>query len=190
MPRHAATNSSVHARNVSPYSLQEKLTRVAWWFVQATLFRWSWHNMYRWRNWLLRLFGAKIAPTARIRPTVRIECPWNLLLGQHSVVGDFVELYALGMITIGDHAMISQYSYLCAGSHDYDLPDLPLERTPVNIGDNVWVAAGAFVGPGVSIAEGAILGARGCAMKDLQAWTIYGGNPAVKLKERPRQSRE
>lgn len=181
-------NSSVETRNTSPYSVREKLGRVCWWFAQATLFRFSWHNMYRWRNWLLRRFGARIAPTARIRPSVRIECPWNLAVGEHVVVGDFANLYALGPITIGDRTMISQYSYVCAGSHDYTVADLPLERTPITIENEVWVAAGAFVGPGVTIGEGAILGARGCASKNLKPWTIYAGNPATEIKPRPRFS--
>jgi putative colanic acid biosynthesis acetyltransferase WcaF len=91
-------------------------------------------------------------------------------------------------VTIGDRVSISQHAHLCAGTHDYDDARMPLLRPPITIGDDAWIAADAFVGPNVTVGEGAILGARGCAFSDLEPWTIYGGNPAKKIKprERPR----
>lgn len=172
-------------RHVSSWTTQQKICRVLWWFAQATLWRWSWHNFYRWRRWLLRLFGAQVHATARLRPSVRIECPWNLTLGESCVVGDRANLYALGRISLGDRCTISQGSHLCAGTHDFTRADMPLLTPPIDIQADAWVAADAFVGPGVTVGEGALLGARGCAFTDLDAWTIYGGNPAKALKPRP-----
>lgn len=174
------------ARGVSPYSTREKVGRLLWSIAQGTLFHLSFHNWYGLRNALLRRFGATVAPTARLRRTVRIEIPWNLTIGGNSSVGDGAKLYCLGPVTIGDHVTISQHAHVCAGSHDFTRPDMPLLRPPITIANDAWIAADAFVGPNVTVGEGAILGARGCAFKSLEPWSIYGGNPAKKLGERPR----
>ena len=180
----AAGDAGVEARHVSAWSTRDKARRVLWWFVQATVWRWSFHNFYGFRRWVLRCFGAQLSPTARLRPSVRIECPWNLRVGAHTTVGDRANLYALGEVVLGDRVTVSQGSHLCAGTHDHTHPDAPLVTRPIVIGDDAWVAADAFVGPGVTVGEGAVLGARGAAFKDLDGWTIYGGNPAKPLKER------
>ena len=172
-------------RAVSPYSTKEKIGRLLWAVVQGTLFRYSFHTWYGLRRRLLTLFGATLDPVTRVRRTVRVECPWNLTMGHDSSAGDYVILYCLGPVTIGDRVSISQHAHVCAGSHDYTRRDLPLLRPPVTLGDSAWIAADAFVGPGVTVGEGAILGARGCAFKDLEPWTIYGGNPAKALQQRP-----
>lgn len=179
-------NSSVDVgdRNRSPYSTREKIARMVWATVQATLFRLSFHNWYGWRRALVRLFGANLAPEVRLRRTVRIECPWNLAMGPHSTAGDGAILYCLGPVRIGARVSISQYAHICAGSHDHRRDDFPLLRLPITIEDDVWVAADAFVGPNVTVGAGVILGARGCAFKDLTPWTIYGGNPARPLGPR------
>lgn len=183
------SNTTVDAapsRHASPYSLREKVARVLWSVVEITLFRCTWPTWYRYRAWLLRLFGAKIHPTARVRRTCRFTCPWNLALGANTATGDRVIFYCLGLVTVGDRVTVSQDAYLCAGTHDYTTIEMPLLRPPIRIGDDAWVAAGAFVGPGVAVGAGAILGARGVAFKDLEAWTIYAGNPAQRVKVRPR----
>ena len=172
-------------RGKSPYTLKAKIARVLWGFVQLTAFRGSFHNWYGLRRALLTMFGATLHPTARIRRTVRIEIPWNLSIGQDSSVGDHAILYCLGPVTIGDRVVISQGAHLCAGSHDYTLRSMPLLRPPIIIEDDAWIAADAFVGPAVRVREGAILSSRGCAMRDLEPWSIYAGNPAERLKDRP-----
>lgn len=174
------------ARAVSPYSTNEKIGRMLWAMVQGTLFRCSFHTWYGMRAWLLRRFGAKLAGNVRIRRTVRIECPWNLTMGENSSAGDRALLYCLGPVTIGKNVSISQQAHVCAGSHDYTRADLPLLRPSIVIEDDAWIAADAFVGPGITVGRGAILGARGCAFKDLEPWSIYGGNPAKRLRDRPR----
>ncbi len=171
-------------RGVSPYSTKEKVGRILWATVQGTLFRYSFHNWYGWRRFLLTRFGAKLDPVVRIRRTVTIECPWNLTMGNESSAGDGVKLYCLGPVTIGSRVSISQYAHVCAGSHDHTRPDLPLTRPPITIENDAWIAADAYVGPGITVGAGAILGARGCAFKDLEPWTIYGGNPAKPIAER------
>jgi putative colanic acid biosynthesis acetyltransferase WcaF len=169
----------------SPYTAREKLGRMAWAVVQATLFSCSFHTWYGWRRLLLVAFGARIDPVARIRRTVRVECPWNLEIGHDSAVGDRAVLYCLGKVRIGARVTVSQGAHLCAGTHDYSRRSMPLVRPPIEIGDDCWICADAFVGPGVRIGDGAILAARGVALRSLEAWTIHAGNPAVALRRRP-----
>lgn len=172
-------------RSRSPYTLREKAGRIAWATVQATLFARSFHTWYRWRVFLLRRFGATIHATARIRRTVRVECPWNLTVGEDTAIGDRVLLYCLGPVTLGARVSVSQGAHLCAGTHDYRSRSMTLLRPPITVGDDAWICADAFVGPGVTVGAGAILGARAVAMKSVESWGIHAGNPAVMVKPRP-----
>jgi putative colanic acid biosynthesis acetyltransferase WcaF len=176
----------LYERGHSPYTTREKIARVLWNSVGQRLFRMTFHNWYGLRNALLRLFGAKIGSPVRFRPTVLIEQPWNLEIGDNSSVGDRAIVYCLGKVTIGPHVSVSQGAHLCAGTHDYRTLDMTLIRPPITIHKYAWIAADAFVGPNVTVGEGAVLGARGVAMKDLEPWCIYAGNPAVKVKDRAR----
>lgn len=171
-------------REESPWSLMEKIARVLWMVAGALLFRSSFHNWYAWRRVLLRCFGARIGRNVRIRPTARIEIPWNLEIGDNSTIGDHVILYSLGKIRIGQLATISQYAHLCAGTHDYTVRSFPLLRPPIVIGDEVWVAADAFVHPGVTIGDRSIVGARATVVRDVPPDQIVAGNPARFIKSR------
>jgi putative colanic acid biosynthesis acetyltransferase WcaF len=176
-------------RNTSPWTTREKIGRVLWAVAQATLFRGSFHNLYGFRAWLLRRFGAKLGRNVRIRPSVRVEIPWNLTIGDDVSVGDAAILYALGPITIGSRSFLSQYAHLCAGTHDFTDPAYPLLRPPITIGEDCWVAADAFVGPGVTIGDGVVVGARSGVFTDLPAWTVCVGSPAKPVKPRELRGR-
>jgi putative colanic acid biosynthesis acetyltransferase WcaF len=189
MPAHAPTDSPVAqdaaaARHQSPWTARQKLGRLAWYVVQATLFRPSLHNAYRWRAFLLRAFGAKLARNVRVRRTVRVEVPWNLHVGEGTSVGDFAILYSLGPITLGKNVTISQYAHLCAGTHDARTRAMTLIRAPITVGDDAWVAADAFVGPNVTIGARTILGARASAFANLPPDVVAVGNPAKPIKAR------
>lgn len=171
-------------RHVSPWTRREKIGRCLWSLVETTVFRHSPRTAFRWRAWLLRCFGAKVDSLARIRRSVTIEIPWNLTIGPGAAIGDHVILYCLGSVTIGARATISQRAHLCAGTHDYSRPDMPLLRPPITLEDDVWIATEAFVGPGVTIGEGTVVGARACVVKDLPSWKVCVGNPAVPIKDR------
>jgi putative colanic acid biosynthesis acetyltransferase WcaF len=182
----ASEPADAGARHRSAYSGAEKARRMVWAVVQGTLFRLSFHTWNRWRIALLNAFGARVDRSCIVRRSVRVECPWNLTMGANSCLGDRVVAYCLGPVTLGRRVSVSQHAHLCAGSHDYTKPDLPLTRPPITIEDDAWIAADAFVGPGVTVHAGAILGARGVATRDLDSWTIYAGNPAAAVKPRPR----
>jgi putative colanic acid biosynthesis acetyltransferase WcaF len=181
----AALERAASAAQVSPWTFREKIGRALWMIARATLFRFSWHNWYAWRRFVLRCFGATIGRHVHVRPTTRIEIPWLLTMGDYTSAGDYSILYNLGRITLGSRVTISQYAHVCAGSHDYRRADLPLLRPSITIEDDAWIAAQAFVGPGIRVGKGAILGACAVAFTDLQAMTIYSGNPAKAIKPRP-----
>jgi acetyltransferase-like isoleucine patch superfamily enzyme/glycosyltransferase involved in cell wall biosynthesis len=171
-------------RSTSPWTIGLNVRRALWMLVRSVLFRPSFHNWYGWRRFLLRRLGAKIGKDVRIRPTVWIEMPWNLEIGDHTIVGDHAILYSLGKITIGRLSVISQYAHICAGTHDHTVRSFPLMTPPIVIGDEVWVAADAFVGPGVSIGDRTVLGARASAFTDLPSDVVAVGNPAKPIKPR------
>lgn len=166
------------------FALSNRLYRLAWAVTWWLLIRWTPPPLRAWRRLLLRLFGARVAPTANVYGSVRIWSPANLSMGDHAAIGPGAIIYSMAPVIIGSHAVISQRAHLCAGSHDVEDAAFQLLARPITVGARAWVAAEAFVGPGVTIGTGAVLGARGCAMRDLARWTIYGGNPARKLRER------
>jgi putative colanic acid biosynthesis acetyltransferase WcaF len=170
---------------LSPWSFQEKVARALWLLISLPLFRLSWHNWYGWRRLVLRAFGARIGQRCTIRPTARIEIPWLLEMDDDSTLGDYTIVYNLGFVRIGKRTTISQYSHLCAGTHDFTKIARPLVRSEIHIGDDCWIAADAFVGPAVSVGDGTILGARSSLFSNTEPWSIYVGSPAVRLKERP-----
>ena len=168
-----------------PYSLSEYLRRLAWEWAQRLFIRPSPRRAYAWRRFWLRAFGARITHSSRIRPSTRVMHPWLLTLGEYSSLADDVNVYNLGQVTIGSHTVVSQEAYLCAGTHDHTAPDLPLQRSPITIGRGVWICTGAFIGPGVTIGDNCIVGARAVVAKDVPPSIIVAGNPARVIKPRP-----
>jgi putative colanic acid biosynthesis acetyltransferase WcaF len=179
-----ASNGDASARTVSPVSTRDKIRRLLWSMVQNTLYRYSFHTWSGWRAFLLRCFGAKIGRQCTIRRTSRVYYPWLLEMGDLACLGDEANAYNLGKITIEERATISQEAYLCAGTHDFSKMDLPLITKPIIIGKDVWVCARAFVGPGVTIGEGAVVGACAVVMRDVAPWKIVAGNRATVVGER------
>lgn len=155
-----------------------------WWLVRGTLFGLSPQFMYGWRNWLLRLFGAKIGRGVLIRPSVKVTYPWKLRVGDSAWIGDDVVLYSLGEIEIGADTVVSQRSYLCAASHDYTKPDFPIYAKTICIGEMAWLATDVFVAPGVNIGMGAVVGARSSVFHDLPPLMVCVGSPARPIKPR------
>lgn len=174
-----------HPLNGGPsFSLGNRLFRAMWmaaWFVLA---RFTPPPLHGWRRLVLRCFGAKIAPGARVHASARIWHPGNLALGRNALIGPGARIYNQGHIAIGDHAVISQRAHLCASSHDPDDRHFQLVLRPIAISSRCWVAAEAFVGPGVTMSEGAILGARAALFEDAEPDGIYRGNPAVLVRKR------
>lgn len=165
--------------------LGEKVKRLAWGLTYWLCFRPSprWF-MHSWRRYILILFGAKIGVGCRIAPTARIWAPWRLRLGDFVAIGDEVDLYCVDNITIGAKVAISQRSFLCTGSHNVNSLRRPLVTRPIVIRDHAWICAEAYLAPGVEVGTGAVVGARACVYKEVEDWTIVGGNPAKFIKQR------
>lgn len=168
----------------SAHSLSNKIGRVIWGLVAATVFRFSPRLCYGWRRFLLRLFGAKIGVNARISQKARIWAPWNLTVGKEASVAGDVDCYCVAPISIGDYATVSQYSFLCTASHDISSRTMKLISSRITIHAQSWVCASAFISPGVTIGEGSIVGARAVVTKSTADWTIVAGNPAKVISHR------
>jgi putative colanic acid biosynthesis acetyltransferase WcaF len=166
------------------FSIGNRLYRLLWAVTWALLASWTPPPLRGWRRWLLVRFGASLAPTANVYSSARIWSPANLKMGDYAAIGPRAIIYSMGPITLGDYAIISQGAHLCAGTHDIEDVHFQLKARPIEIGRRAWVAAEAFVGPGVTVGEGAVLGARSCAMRDIAPWSVCTGNPANELRQR------
>jgi putative colanic acid biosynthesis acetyltransferase WcaF len=168
---------------MSYYSRKEIFLRVLWTIVEPVFFTFSPRIFYGWRNFILKVMGAKIGSQVKIFPSSRIMFPWLLEVGDHSVISWNVKIYNLGKITIGHDTVISQYAHLCGGTHDYQGLRFTLLRTGLTIGNHVWIAADAFIGPGVKINDGVVVGARAVVVKDVPGLTVVAGNPAKAIRK-------
>jgi putative colanic acid biosynthesis acetyltransferase WcaF len=155
-----------------------------WWIVQLFFFRFSPQALFGWRRFLLRLFGAKIGKNVLIRPTAQFTYPWKVSIGDRSWIGDDVVLYSLANITVGSDTVISQQSYLCTGSHDHTKLSFDLVAEPINIGNQVWIASRAFIAPGVTIADGSVIGMGSMVLDNLPGGMICYGSPAKPVRPR------
>ena len=165
-------------------SLKHRLFRAVWIAAWNLLAAWTPAPMHRWRAFLLNLFGAKVHSTAHVYSSVRVWYPPNLYMEEHAALGPRVNCYCMAPIRLGARAVVSQGTYLCAGTHDIEDPDFQLVVKPIIIGADAWIAAEAFIGPGVTLGEGAVVGARTVLFKDAQAGGVYAGNPAQFIKQR------
>lgn len=166
------------------FSLKNRIARVVWQFVWILLFRYSPKPLHGWRSFLLKCFGAHVGKGTHIYPGVKIWAPWNLVLMDECGIASGANLYSQGKISIGKRSVISQGVYLCAGTHDYTKKGFPLITKPINIGNYAWVAAEAFVHPGINIGDGCVIGARSVVTKSMPAWMVCTGHPCKSIKER------
>jgi putative colanic acid biosynthesis acetyltransferase WcaF len=169
----------------TPWPLTYKIKRALWEICRAVLFRPTPKRLGNaWRIWLLRRFGAKIGEKSLILPSCRILHPWDLTVGYCTALGEAVDIYNYAPVTIGSMTVVSQRTFLCTGTHDYTHPHFPLIWKPITLGSQVWICAETFIGPGVTVGDGAVVGARSVVTRDLPAWMISGGNPCHPIKPR------
>ncbi len=171
--------------NRHKFSNRNKILRILWIIFSFFFFKPFAPRIFRqWRTLVLKIFGGKIDWSSTIHANVKIWAPWNLEMRAYSCLGPKVDCYNQGKITILEDAVISQKTYLCASSHNFEVSSNPLYMAPIQIGKRAWIAADAFIGPGVSIGAGAVVGARSAVFKDVEPWTVVGGNPAQFIKKR------
>jgi len=164
--------------------LKVKLLRALWGLFQLPFLPHTPKGLSPLRIALLKLFGAKIGPACEVSGGVKIWVPWNLTMGERSAIGFNAEIYNFAPVTIGKHVVISQYNYICTSTHDYTHPNFPLVSKPIEIRSQAWVASGCLISPGVTIGEGAVIGARSLVTKSMPAWTVCAGSPCKPLKPR------
>lgn len=166
-------------------SRKHQLIRVAWNVVWTLFARPLPRSVGSgWKRLLLRLFGAKIHSKAVVYSSAKVYYPANLEMGAYSCLASYVDCYNVDKVIIGANTTVSQGAYLCTASHDITNPHHPLITAPIVIENQAWVGAKAFVGMGVTIGEGAVVGATASVYKDVETWTVVGGNPAKFLKKR------
>jgi putative colanic acid biosynthesis acetyltransferase WcaF len=155
----------------------------SWYFMSTLFFKSGFIPFSFMLVYILKIFGAKIGKDVRIKPGIHIRYPWKLTVGNHSWLADcYIE--NLDTVIIGRHACVSQQAMLMTGNHNYKSIGFDLITKPIIIEDGVWVGAQCLVLPGVEARSHSVLTAGSTAVKNLDAYTIYQGNPAVKIRER------
>jgi putative colanic acid biosynthesis acetyltransferase WcaF len=168
----------------NPYGFSERLARIIWSISYYLAYRYVPRIFNWWHRAVLRFFGAKVGRGVIIYPSAEIHFPWRVKLGDHCVVGAKVKLYSIGTIHIGEHSVISQHAHLCAGTHDYADPLMPLIRSNICIGRGCWICTEAFVGPSVEIGDRTVVGARAVVVSNLPGDMVCAGNPCRPIKPR------
>lgn len=166
------------------FSARNRVARLFWGIVYHGFFKWTPRPTHRLRASILKGFGAKLGKNCHVYPKARIWAPWNLVMDDHACLADDVICYSMATIRIGERTVVSQGAHLCAGSHDYEDPNFQLYALPITIGADAWICAEAFLGPGIEIGEGTVIGARAVAMKSMPARMVCAGNPCRPLKPR------
>ena len=169
---------------ISPWSLREKLGRLAWEIVWPLLCAWTPKPLNPWRLFWLKRFGAKIEGTPFVHQRARIQIPWNLTLHHRSCLGDRANAYSLGEIELHEGSTVAQEAYLCTGTHDFTHPALHLRVAKITVGRNAFVSARAFILPGVIVGEAALVGACAVVTRDVDPFAIVAGNPAKVIGKR------
>ena len=168
-----------------PLPRQTKLRRLRWLVAWSLFAKWMPYFIgNRWRVMLLSVFGMRQHGHIGVYPSCRVWAPWNVEMGSWVAIDDKVNLYSAAKITIGTKVAISREAFICTASHDITKPNRPLVTAPIKICDGVWIGARAIILPGVTIGEGAVVAAGAVVTKDVEPFTVVGGNPAKFIKKR------
>jgi putative colanic acid biosynthesis acetyltransferase WcaF len=160
------------------------IRRLAWYYVNIVFFKSAMFPVSRLKCTLLRLFGARIGKGVNIKPCVNIKYPWRLTIGDYTWIGENAWIDNLDYVVIGSHCCISQGAMLLCGNHNYRKPTFDLVTGKITLEDGAWVGAYSMVCPGVTCKSHSLLAVHSVATRNLAAYGIYQGNPAVKVKER------
>jgi len=160
------------------------LKQVLWYFMSTLFFRSGLIPLSSMLVFILRSFGAKIGNDVRLKPYINIKYPWKLIIGDHTWIGEHCAIENLAMVNIGKNVCLSQYSMLLTGNHNYKKTTFDLITSPIVIEDGVWIGAKAVVCPGVNAFSHSILTVGSVITKNMEPYSIYAGNPAIKIRDR------
>ncbi|PVD52036.1 colanic acid biosynthesis acetyltransferase WcaF [Terrimonas sp.] len=160
------------------------LKRGLWYIVNVLFFINPLNPLSGFKCWLLKCFGAKLGQGVVIKPGVNIKYPWKLKTGDHVWVGEKVWIDNLADIVIGNNVCISQGAMLLTGNHNYKKISFDLMVAGIHLEDGVWIGARAVVCPGVTAYSHSVLTVASVSAKNMEAYTVYSGNPAVPVKQR------
>ena len=162
----------------SPWNLRLRVRMLAWEYAWLLLCQWTPKPFNRWRLFILQLFGATLHGKPFVHQRARITLPWNLIMHNHACLGDRTNAYCLDKIEIHEGSTVAQEAYLCTGTHDFGKPALPLQTAPIKIEAHAFIGARAFVLPGITIGQGAVVGACSVVTRDVEPRARVAGNPA------------
>lgn len=187
--RRERTTHNIASSSDNPYCRASfrwgsRLARLLWQVVYLLFYRTSPPPLHEWRAILLRLFGAEVGANSRFYPSGKVWAPWNLVCEDCCTLGHHAEIYNPSPVYLETHCVISQQAYVCGATHDFNALEFPMISYPMRLGAYSWICARASVAPGVNVGAGAVLGLGSVATRDLEPWTVYSGNPAVKVKLR------
>ena len=168
----------------SPREKKELCLLLLWQWAWTIFCSWTPKPLNSWRLIWLKLFGCKLSGSPFVHPRARIEVPWNLTLHHRSCLGDGANVYSLGEIELRARCTVAQESYLCSGTHQFSDANLPLQVGKIIIGEDAFLGARTFIMPGITIGDGAVIGACSVVTKDMPAWTICYGHPCAPVKPR------
>jgi len=163
---------------------EDWLELLLWRLIGQPIFRLIPLPFFSFRVFVLRLYGAKIGRNNRIYPSVKIWIPRNLRLESSIGIGEDVYLYNKSMISISDNCVISRCAFLCTASHDYNSHFFELFSRPIHIAPFSWIASSAIIMPGLTVSPGSVIGAGSVLTRNTEPWSVYAGNPAVRIKAR------
>ena len=166
------------------FTITNKIKRLLWQVTWVILCRYTPTPLHKWRCFIVKVFGGKLGKNNYIYPNCRIWAPWLLETEEVATIGPGVEIYNPGGVLLGHHSIISQDAYICGATHDYNCKDFTYVSKKIVIGPYAWVCARAIVLPGVICHEGSVLAAAAVTSKRLEPWSVYGGNPAKRIKDR------
>lgn len=175
---------TIHPEKTTPPNFGNRISRSLFALCWLVFARFTPAPLHAWRRTLLRLFGAKIGAGASVYSDVTIWAPWNLTMEDGACLGPGARCYNVANVVLKRDCVVSQRAYLCTAGHDVRERDFPLVSAPIIIGEGAWVAAEAFIGPGVQLHDGSVVAARGVCTKSVEKWDIVAGNPAKKVGER------
>lgn len=161
-----------------------KFKIILWYFTNVLFLKNGWNPSSTLKKNLLKLFGSKVGKGVIIKPGVNIKYPWKLKIGDYVWIGENVWIDNIADITLGSNVCLSQGCMLMCGNHNYKRKDFPTIASPIIVEDGAWIGARSLVTGGVTVHTHAILNVMSVASQSLEAYGIYRGNPAVKIKTR------